>query len=255
MRRTGTGSSRSIVLVAAVSAALFCGCAREPSVPLDAPEGWATDDRGRWWRAGVDTALAFRDLSTFEGMGVRVPDALYRAGEPLSAQQDVARDRMVSAVQRELAPLYRNRPETVDSLFWQVVEPTIEAARPDREPDAQVAAYERDAYRRIMRHFRAPGALKQIGTDIPVSIPDSLRGPASDRVVSFQVYVGPDGSAGAVRQLEGVHPVLDRIALRALVQVPWQPAYVLRTTRSVPVDGWVRFGVRFPTQPNPDDSP
>lgn len=227
-------------------------CSTEPDIPLDVPEGWIADERGSWWIAGVDTARAFRDLSTFEAMGARVPDALYRPGEPLAAQPEVARERMIGAVQRELAPLYRNRPETVDSLFWQYVAPNVQAARPDRDPDEQVTEYEREAYRRIMRHFRAPAARTHIGTDIPVLLPDSLRTKASDLAVSFQVYVDDTGAPVAVRQLDGVHPVLDRIALRALVQVRWQPAYVLRTSRSVPVDGWVRLGVRFPASGSPE---
>lgn len=241
--RSGSGIGwflAAILLSAAV------GCSSEPAIPLDAPEGWATDERGRWWIPGTDTSRAFRNLDTFEAMGARVPDAVYQVGVPISAQPVVARERMVSAVQRELVALYRNRPETVDSLFWQYVAPTIEAPNVDRDPTAQVKEYEREAWRRIARHFRAPGALTHIGTDIPVVIPDSLAVTGAGQAAAFQVYVDSAGFPAAIREVQSVHPILDRIALRAVAQVRWQPAYILRTTRSVAVDSWVRFAVRFP---------
>lgn len=239
------------LLLAVVLWTTAVGCSSEPSIPLDAPEGWVTDERGRWWIPGTDTSRAFRDLGTFESMGARVPDAVYQAGVPISGQGLVARDRMVGAVQRELIALYRNRPETVDSLFWQYVAPTVEAPDVGRDPETQIKDYERDAWRRIARHFRAPGALTQIGTDIPVDLPDSLRSIGAGQATAFQVYVDSTGHPAAMLQVQSVHPILDRIALRAVTRVVWQPAYVLRTTRSVPVDSWVRFAVRFPETVTP----
>jgi hypothetical protein len=227
------------------------GCLSEPSIPLDAPEGWLTDGRESWWLPDADTALAFRDLETLESMGLGVESPVYSADRLAETQMAVGRFQITEAIRRDLLPLYRNHPEIVDSLFRRYVADDILPAPKTGDVRGLIQDYRRDAYRTLMRHFRAPATLVTLGRDIPVPVPDSLRSVAAGRSVSYQVFVGADGRPRALRLRSGIHPVLDRIALRAVTQVTWQPAYVLRGGRSRPIDAWVRFGVRFPELPGP----
>ena len=86
----------------------------------------------------------------------------------------------------------------------------------------------------------------QLGIDIPVEVPDSLTTVAAGRAVSFQVFLSEKGEPQAIERLSGVHPVLDRVALLATTDMRWQPAYLLKGRKSVPVYAWVRYRVRFP---------
>jgi hypothetical protein len=235
------------LLFAAMVATVGCSPGT-PSFP-DPPEGWLTDGSGSWWLPGADTSAAFRDLESFESMGMATESPVYSADRLAESVLAVGRFRMIQAVRDALLPLYRNQPEIVDSLFWRHAADDILPEPRDGDQGELFQEYRREAYRTLMRHFRAPAALTRLGVDIPVTVPDSLRRTASGRAVEFQVYLGPDGLPAGVRMLEGVHPVLDRLALRAVTRVEWQPAYVLRGNRSVPVEGWVRFAVRFPEIP------
>lgn len=252
--RPGSGFRRRSGLPAVLALLMLvpAGCRTEPSIPLDRPDGWLTDDRGSWWLPGVDTAIAFRDLSGFEAMGLTRDAPVYSAERTGESRLAVGRYRLLEAVREDLLPLYRNRPDVVDSLFWKYAADDILPPSGTGEVGGLVERYRREAYRTIMRHFRAPAALVTLGRDIPVPVPDSLRATSAGRSVSFQIYVDDAGRPVGIRQLEGVHPVLDRIALRAVTRVTWQPAYVLRGSRSRPIDAWVRFGVRFPGAPSGD---
>ena len=201
---------------------------------------------GRWWEVGVDTSEVFRDLETLQAMGIAMSPVVYDATQPISSQARVSQDRLVWYVKQSLLPLFRNRPEVVDSLFEVYVAPRIVRGGPSDDPGGDVAKYKREGYRAIYRHFREPRTLLQVGTDIPVEIPDSLSVQAAGRAVSFQVFISDDGRPAAVELLSGVHPVLDRIALKATLQMRWQPAYLLQKNKSVPVESWARFRIRFP---------
>ena len=111
-----------------------------------------------------------------------------------------------------------------------------------------MARFKREGYRLIYRHFREPRTTLQVGTDIPVEIPDSLSAQAAGRAVSFQVFISDEGVPQAIELLSGIHPVLNHIALRATMQMRWQPAYLLRGRKSVPISSWARFRIRFPDQ-------
>jgi hypothetical protein len=235
---------RAGLLIATVT--LIQACSIESTIPLDRPDGWMTDERGAWWLPDVDTSLAFRNLETLETMGLHRQSPVYSADRPEESQMAVGRHRVIEQIRNELLPLYRNHPEAVDSVFWRFVADDILPAPREGDVSELIAQYRRTAYRTLTRHFHAPGALNAIGRDIPFQIPDSLRDAAAGRAVTFQIFVGADSLARGIRHLEGIHPVLDRIALRGVVQLEWQPAYLLRGGRVRPVDAWVRFGVRFP---------
>ncbi len=240
-----------IVRPVALVAALLVGsaCAVQPPIPLDPPEGWLTDGADSWWLPATDTAAAFRDLETLQSMGLGEESPVYSAEHLAETQFAVGRFRMKQAVRDALLPLYRNHPEVVDSLFRRYAEDDILPSARGGDVRGLFEEYRREAYRTLMRHFRAPWALTKLGIDVPVAVPDSLRGVASGRAVTFQVFIGSDGRPQGIRMIEGIHPVLDRIALRAVTRVEWQPAYVLRGNRSQPLDAWVRFSVRYPDAP------
>ncbi|MDX1739727.1 MAG: energy transducer TonB, partial [Rhodothermales bacterium] len=66
--------------------------------------------------------------------------------------------------------------------------------------------------------------------------------------VDLQVYINDEGEPAAIEKLQGVHPVLDDIAMVATANVRWQPAYLLRVGKSYPIPSWVRYSVKFRTQ-------
>jgi hypothetical protein len=208
-------------------------------VPTAPPEGW-TYDGPKWWRVDVDTSGLFRNLDTFEDMGVRTHQVVFGAGRLTIT------DQVINGVQNRLIALYRNEPEVVDSLFHEQVVPRIKKARlstdnPSELLDRQLS----DAYRALARHFREPRTLLTIGEDIPFSAPpDSLSHLAG--TVSMQVHVGADGTTKTVELLEGVHPVLNAMAMRATAQMEWRPAYL----HGEPIPSWARFRLSFKSTPS-----
>lgn len=221
-------------------------CSVEPPISVEPPEGWLTDDRDSWWLPGTDTAAAFRNLESFDAMGIAEESPVYSADRLAETQLAVGRFQMKQSVRTALLPLYRNHPEVVDSLFRRHVEDDILPAAQGGDVQRLFEGYRREAYRTLRRRFSAPAALTRLGIDIPVPVPDSLRSRASGRAVEFQVFVGSAGRPLGIRMLKGVHPALNRIALRAVTQVEWQPAHVVRGNRSLPIDAWVQFSVRYP---------
>mgnify|MGYP001803251426 CR=1 FL=1 len=83
--------------VLAASLVVLAACGGTGGDPLTPPEGWTSNGAdaalAAWWHADGDTAVAFRDLSTLETMGVD-------EGEGLVAQ--VKRGRLDGA--EEAAP-------------------------------------------------------------------------------------------------------------------------------------------------------
>jgi hypothetical protein len=225
---------------------LVAGCTGNSNPGLALPEGWVTDDTDRWWKSGADTALVFRDLETLQAMGIQMAPIVYDATVALWGQAPVGEERLIHYVKQSLLPLFRNRPEVVDSLFDELVSPKIRELGSTADPGGAVAKFKRDGYRSIYRHFHEPRTVLRIGQDIMVDIPDSLAGTAAGRTESFQVYISMEGEPIAVELLSGIHPVLDRIALLATLQMRWQPAYLLKGRKSVPLEAWARFRIKFP---------
>jgi hypothetical protein len=133
----------------------------------------------------------------------------------------------------------------VDSLFERFVAPRIVTTDLDGDVQPLVKEQQRRAYQILARHFRYPRTLTKLGEDIPVPVPDSLQERDISGAVFIQIALNKEGVPVALTKLEGVHPVLDRIAMRAMTQMRWQPAYVLRGGGSVPIPSWTRMKVRF----------
>lgn len=225
---------------------VFLGGCVADGLDLELPPGWETNGEDRWWTSSTDTLKAFRDLETLQAMGVPMEEVIYDATLPLAAQNRVGVDRMIRYVKQSLLPLFRNHPEIVDSLFNQYVTPRIRKTGTSRDPAGDVARFKQDGYRAIYRHFHEPRTILRVGEDISIEIPDSLRADASGRAVSFQVYVSEAGEPIGIELLNGVQPTLDLIGLKTTMAMRWQPAYLLKGRKSVPVPAWVRFRIRFP---------
>lgn len=205
------------------AAAVLVGC--ESSAPVGPPEGW-TGTATRWWVPGTDTTAAFRDLETFDAMGVeRAPDAFD------------------GWVQEQLLVLYRTNPEVVDSVFTAGVAPTL--SPPSGAPDVQAAAatlandVKRDFYQRYNNAQIAPGAPG-------LAVPDSLAGVRSETVV--QVYVDRDQQPVAVELLQGTGTSLDALAMQHAATTEYTAAWVRPTagpSAGVRIPTWVRVTQTF----------
>lgn len=206
---------RSLPLVV-LALALLTGCGGSAIEP---PDGW-TGSGDRWWRVGADTALAFRDLTSFGDMGVpRLEPGL------------------VSDVRTELFSFYRTNPEVADSLFRARVEPIAmrAATRGETDPTGTAATARRELA------LRQPRPKLQLGEDVRVVYPDSLREAGVGGRVSLQVALDDEGVPVAARVMEGVHPTLDRSALLAATQMRWSRAYAVQD----PVPSWVFWNVVY----------
>lgn len=235
------------ILVMVLFGVLMTGCAESADIPTDVPEGWDSND-GRWWTVDVDTSTAFRDLETLDDMGVSGSHLLnLRLTGSTAVEHELARRKIAQHVKVGLLPLFRNRPEVVDSLFEKYVFPKMADAPIKGDVQPVINRYKRDGYRILSRHFRAPHTLLKLGEDIPVPVPDSLVGTDLQGSVFMQVFIDEEGRPRAIEKLSGVHPVLDAIAMRATTSMRWQPAYVLRGGKAEPISSWARFRVNFST--------
>jgi hypothetical protein len=235
---------RHPVFSVVICAWLFVGCLPEESIPLHVPEGWVNEGV-LWWRASADTNGVFPDLETLLSMGAATTDQM----QPLTLRGEfsdrAARRLLITHVKESLIPLFRNQPEVVDSLFERYVVPKMAKARIRDDVRPVIKKFKLEGYRTIARHFREPYSMTKIGIDIPVPIPDSLRGKDIAGGVFMQVYISEDGDPLAIKKIRGVHPVLDRIAIRAMIQMKWQPAYLLKKNKARPIASWARFDVNF----------
>lgn len=230
--------------VVVLMVALFMGCDAPAPIPIDPPRDWTSNAAGtRWWLAASDTSDTFRNLETLKDMGVR--DAYLIDASMGAVSDDAARRKLMVLVKQSLLPLYRNQPDIVDSLFHQYVAPRMVDARVQGDVRPEIEKFKLSGYRILGRHFRAPWPLTKLGTDIPVSVPDSLQLPELNGTVFLQVRVDTSGLPVGIELIDGLHPVLDRIAMRATTDMRWQPAYAIRRGTSVPTPAWARFKVRF----------
>lgn len=239
------GSHVGTLVVVGVLVVVVAACSGGATSDQGPPEGW-TGQAERWWRVGVDTNRTFRDLETLASMGVTDAEAdAVMAADRRSAQGEVLVRQWSRTVRQDLVRLFRNHPEVVDSLFEQHVVPDI-AEADVTGPRAETAeALKQAAYRTLRSHFQEPQTALQLGDDIPVPYPDSLRRRGVEGRVRMQVYVDEEGEPTAIELIEGVHPVLDAIAMRAATQMRWRPAYLMRSGRWASIPAWTRFSVRF----------
>lgn len=221
------------------------GCKDEEDISQSIPKGW-DGNYSMWWQIGADTTNAFRPLETMEEMGVSGSHLLSASLDGTSSgDRSLAQLKFNQYVKESLIELFRNEPEIVDSLFTKYVVPKMDDAQLDGDVQPQIRAFQKEAYRLIARHFRYPRVTTKLGEDIPMPVPDSLQEQQISGVVFIQLALNKEGVPIALQTLGGVHPTLDRIAMQAMTQMRWQPAYLLRGSRSVPVPSWTRMKVRF----------
>ena len=200
------------------------GCSQEQ--PTGPPGGWQSADN-RWWQSEVDTSRALRNLETLKAMEVGQESGSF-----------------TQAVQEEFLPLYRNRPSIVDSLFEAYVRPVAEEA--DRgDFEAAVDRVRKEGYETLREHFQEPQVALELGTDVPVVYPDSLRQAGTGGEVKMQVFLSEEGQPKAIKLVEGVHPVLDESAMRAATQMEWRPAYLKVKGEWKAVPSWTRYSLTF----------
>lgn len=229
------------VLGVLLIAALVAGCS-SGGAQTEAPAGWETAG-DRWWAQGVDTTQAFRRLDSLHTMGIT--EAAYAA-----SLQGANPDQFAQAVKQELIALYRNNPEVVDSLFEQYARPNLEDA--DLSVTEQEALqktltqYKNESYKDISQHFTEPQREAQ---ELNLTYPDSLRTDETSGEVEMQLYLDAEGTPQSVQLIQGVHPVLNDIAMNAAARTSWQPAYLTRDGEQQPIPSWVRFGFTFRPPP------
>ncbi len=236
--------SRQPFLSVVICAWLLAGCLPQESIPLDVPDGWVNEGV-LWWRATADTNGVFPNLETLLSMGAATVDQMEVLSSPGEFSERAARRRLITHVKQSLIPMFRNQPEVVDSLFERYVVPKMANARIYGDVRPVVKEFKLEGYRTIARHFREPYSMTKMGVDIPVPIPDSLRDKGIVGRVFMQVFISEDGDPIAIKKLRSVHPVLDRIAVRAMTRMKWQPAYLLKKGKSRPIPSWARFDVNF----------
>jgi TonB family protein len=232
----------SRVLSLIVVAAVLAGCS-SGGAQTEPPGGWSAAD-GRWWAEGVDTSQVFRRLDSLQTMGVG-------EGESYAASlQGANPDQFAQAVKEELLALYRNNPEVVDSLFEAYARPDIAEAdlsvSDEEEMRNKLNQFKNESYKAISQHFTEPRRQSQ---ELSISYPDSLRREETSGEVEMQLYLNAQGQPQAVELLEGVHPVLNGIAMNAATRTQWQPAYLTRDGEQQPIPSWVRIPINF--QPPP----
>lgn len=220
------------------------GCTPSESVETSVPEGWETNGT-YWWRTGFDTTDVFRNLDTFADMGVGNVGITFVANAQASNRSGSPQDIFERRVQRSLIRLYRNQPMLVDSLFERYVRPSLAGKGDPDKMDALVDQYQRKSYGVIRNHFQEPQTALILGKDVEVPYPDSLRERQVTGAVKTQVYLNDEGEPQAIMLLEGVHPVLDAIGLRATTQMRWRPAYRIRKGNWIPISAWTRYNLRF----------
>ena len=220
-------------------------CSSEADIPTSIPKGWDGNST-YWWQIAADTTHAFRHLETFAEMGISGSHLLSATLDgSQTGDRLLARLKFSQYVKESLIELFRNEPQIVDSLFEKYVVPKMDDLELNGDVRPQVKTMQREAYRLIARHFRYPRATTKLGVDIPVVVPDSLQNKSISGAVLIQLALNKEGVSIALYKLEGVHPTLDRIAMQAMTQMRWQPAYLLRGSRSVAVPSWTRMNVRF----------
>lgn len=207
----------------AVFVVLTLAACSEPPPPIDPPEGWVAEGNDRWYLSEADTALAFRDLSTIEAMGVARDDDT----------------EFVRWTQEELTELYRTNPEVVDSVFGAEFLDEIRAGAPAGDNYEEAA---RSLVNQVKNDFyqRYNPPLKQ-NREESYFIPDSLLDVTG--AVVLQIYVNADNQPIAIRKLEGTGTALDAIVMRDAALSTFTDSWVRETagrSEGKKIPAWVR---------------
>ncbi len=235
---------RTLLSFFVLAAPLLAGCSSsENGNATEAPPDWETAS-DRWWKSGTDTSEAFRNLESLEAMGL-TEEVTFAASATGITDEQAARQ-----AKSNVLPLYRHEPQVVDSIFAQYVAPELEkAVAAGGDAREAVDQFKNTSYDLLRDHFNEPRERLALGEDVDVTYPDSLRQTASGEV-QMQVRLNAEGEPVAVELLEGVHPTLDRIAMRTATQMRWDPAQVAQGSEWQPIPSWVRFAVHFRRPPS-----
>ena len=208
-------------------AALLAACSdTDPAASAEPPEGWVAENPTRWYAPGVDTAAAFRDLSTLEAMGVGSDDSEF-----------------VRWTQERMTDFYRTHPEIVDSVFAAdyLAEVEASAAASNDDANALVDRIKTEFYQRYTPTQYRPSA----DFAIPATLADA------DGIITVQVYLGADKEPLAVMLLEGTGTELDQMMMRRALDGTYSDAWVRKTagqSQGVNVVNWVRISSNYPAQ-------
>ncbi len=224
---------------------LTSGCTTGDTFTYGPPADWQADGT-KWWKAGQDTSGLFPDLETLETMDVAGASDVYLSNAALNSSND-ARDQFARAVKRGLIQMYRNEPAIVDSLFEQFLTPKVADVQFTNDPVKDVEKFKKDAVNLLRRHFREPRTKLELGTDVMVVYPDSLREQGIEGAVKMQVYLDEEGNPLTVELIDSVHPVLNQLAMIATTEMRWLPAYVEYNRDWKPIPSWTRFRITFRT--------
>lgn len=235
-------ASRWLTTLLVIALFFVAGCGGNGGNATTPPSGWA-GDATRMWKDAVDTSAVFRDLNGLAAMGVLENEVALSGGQITTSQfQD--------AIKRTLEELYRSNPAVVDSLFEQHAMPELQEAELGQDAvqngrlDASLRqTYKQRALQAIGEHYEQPTMQEGI-TDLPY--PDSLRTDEHSGTVEVQVHVSKNGQINAVEVVDGTHPALDAIVMRAATQTTWQPAFVTVDGEQVAYSGWGRLSTTFP---------
>jgi TonB family protein len=222
---------------------LLAGCGGGGSNPAAPPSGWNATET-RMWAPNVDTSAVFQNMSSLEAMGVL-------GGEMTLSTGSISQEQFRKAVKQSLVELYRSNPTIVDSLFEEHAVPVLQDADlgGDVVEDGEIKQkvldkYRKKAFQAVQDHYEQP-MIQQGITGLPY--PDSLRTEENSGRVEVQVHVTADGTVDAVEVIEGTHPVLDAIIMRAAAtETTWNPAYVTEDGQQTAYPGWGRLSTNFP---------
>lgn len=194
------------------------------------------------WKTGIDTTAVFRDLNSLSGMGIVEQEFALSPGGVTQAQ-------FQKAVKRSLEELYRSNPAIVDSLFEQYAVPVLQdaslsgAVKNGRLKTDLLQKHKQKAFKAIDEHYEQPTLKKGI-TGLP--LPDSLHTEENSGRVEVQVHIDSTGTVDAIEVVEGTHPTLNAIVMRAVTSTTWTPAYVTDGQQQVARPGWARLPADIP---------
>ncbi|MDZ4700317.1 MAG: energy transducer TonB [Rhodothermales bacterium] len=231
-------------LVVLIALFLYAGCTTDSGIEYGPPAGWEGVGE-RWWLAGQDTSGFYPRMETLDDMALTDEDVVFLAPGEMAALRRNDRSQFERAVKRSLIRLFRNEPVIVDSLFEAEIKPMLPGVTFTNDPVQDVETFKRRAYKHLARFFREPRARLELGTDVPVVYPDSLREQGIGGAVVLQVRLDAEGTPFSVELIEGVHPVLDQIAMEATTRMRWLPAYLMVKKDWQPVPAWARFRISF----------
>jgi len=220
----------------------LAGCGGGGGNPAAPPSGWE-GNQARMWKQDVDTSQVFQNMQSLSKMGILDEEFALSGGS-------ITQEQFQKAVKRSLVELYRSNPTIVDSLFETYAVPELEnvelgsdAVQGGKLKQKLLDKHKSAAFKAIDEHYEQP-AIQEGITGLPY--PDSLRTEENSGDVEIQLHVTESGQVDAVEVIDGTHPILDAIVMKAATQTKWNPAYVTEDGQQTAHPGWGRLSTTFP---------